>query len=76
MPIGFTVFNQITLALKSLHWLVTKLPINFRAFLLTSEGSNSISLKAQKFFGKEEIFHVCVLILFSSSHFFLKFQLV
>lgn len=75
MPTGFRVFNQITLAFKPLHWLVIKFPINFRAFLLTFEGFNSISLKPQKWFGKEEVFHVHVLILFSSSHFFPKFQL-
>lgn len=69
MPTGFRVFNQIALALKSLHWLVINFPINFRAFLLHFEDSYNISSKPPKLFGKEETFHVHVLILFSSSHF-------
>lgn len=69
MPAGFRVFNQITLALKSLHWLIMKYPINFKAFLLHFEGSHNISSKPPKLFGKEEVFHVHVLILLSSSYF-------
>lgn len=75
MPTGFRVFNQITGALKSLHWLVIKLPINFRAFLLTFKESNRISLSAQKLFGEEEIFHVSVPPLFSPSPFKIKLSL-
>lgn len=70
MPTGFRVFNQVTWALKSLHWLVIKFPINFRAFLLTFEDSNRISLRAQKLFGEEKVFDVTVLSLFCSSLFF------
>lgn len=73
MPTGFRVFNQITEALKSLHWLVIKFPINFRAFLLTFEDSNRISSSAQKLFGEEERFHVNVLSLFSPGPFKMKF---